>query len=565
LNSAVHELELDLPEIAARCVQLVWTGPKYGPNQTVPTLLVSAQTEAGDIAQLKLATSMNSHLGLVVESNQTNEAVKTWSLPYKPDLAADGQAGPMTNTMTLALVAIAPNAIDTKAMKVKLTLGMGVVETTGSLSANVDVAPPGRECRMQTIASPSFMGPVPAMVALGGGADDSTSPSIKIGSFEGLFGLSLAPNRTSLDTIVPAYACMYGQQSVGGTGLTASRAFQRQTPQSSKGEEEGFCTEASARYTEFLSQNSRNPVRQVGDLSMTPKEGASMSGSSIAVDATARLQDPSKPESARTVDVEMEGMVTFSIRTATRLKGTISLRTKAIEERDCASNPSGSLQTTFDIVAALPFVPGLTTRETDWMEIMDPLLWRVMTPSQREAAKVSARESLEEARRARGSGGASSNLSSPSGGECTCECDEFNDPTRREVCGSQCLYYGPISARCVQDRERARGVPDETIIQTLNQCPTTCAQIATRGNQLCDDAFWFVSRTCGATTNQSGFVTPEQEKCWVNLSTEGLTGTQGAEYRAMLTRQLAELDQQGKVLLIIPSLEAFAKEGKTCP
>jgi hypothetical protein len=564
ITTAVREVELELPEIAARCIQLVWTGPTYGPQKTVPTLLMSAKTDSCDIADLKLATSMNSHMGLVVESVQTNEAVKTWSLPFKPDLAADGQTGTMTTTMTLGLVAIAPNAVDTKPMNVKLTLGMGVVETTGAISANVDVASPEQECNMQPIASPGFIGPVPAIVALGGGGDDGDTLSFKMGSLDGLFGLSLASNRSDLDKVVPAMGCIGSPQGGGRASLAASRAFQRRTPQSSSDPEGGFCTEESARYNEYLSQQTRNPPRSVREMSITPKDGASLSGLTIGVDATAKLLDPAKPENARTVDVDMEGTVTFSIRTATRLKGTISLRTKQTDETSCPSNPRGSLQTSFDVVAVLPLMSNVSVREINWMEMMDPLLWRIMTPSQKEAAKAAAQESAAQARRERATSTAASTVA-PLGGQCTCECDEFNDPERREACGSQCLYYGPISARCVQDRERARGVPDDTIIQTLNQCPTTCAQFATRGNQLCDDAFWFISRTCKATTNQSGFVTPEQEKCWIDLSTDSMTGAQGAEYRAMLARQLAEMDQQGKVLLIIPSLEALAKEGKRCP
>ena len=294
-------------------------------------------------------------------------------------------------------------------------------------------------------------------------------------------------------------------------------------------------------------------------------------GEQYRIDAS--WTDPALPRDDKgqpmSVGEDLEAKIELKVVSLTRLAGTITgvVPAERRRERSCPPPGDGQLKISFDVVSAVANAQVSITRASDFLEYLDPLLWNLMNKSQREQARADSEAARRDGVRSDGEdpaspvGGAAGTLSE--GPECACDCAEFNSP-KRSLCGSQCQNYGPISAQCVIERERASGRSDEQIEAALKTCSTDCAVLRTETRPLCLDALFGIAAACKASG--PGGATQKQIDCYLDYLIRDAEEPFKSQFRKQNADQLAAMDQNGRDLFVGAMLDGLKAEGlRACP
>lgn len=549
LNNPVQEITLDIPEVASRCIRVRWAGEGYGPDISAPPVSLSihgAGMKIEDYDSILLSSAYGELLGLTVVDRPTQNGVKVWSLPYRPDYKD-------AEWMTLAVANVAPAVKDTKPRKIKVTLGTGLTSGSGNVSKTVDVSKAGssESCKPKQVTSPALYGPAPVPLVIMAEADISS-----------LHGLSaLTKNSPRSDAGIQIAMC--SAETFGG-----SLNFRNETAMGQKRDGPGknglSCIEKMGIMTATFAKQPTQP--EIVDVSFSPKDGsASDPGAmSIPVDAEVVFFDPAVANARRTDKVDyrsnptvmMEGVITFQVRTETRLRGRVDLKVSPDSVGECGEVPDrGSMVFVFDSVAGLAFNENAVAVPPDVLATMPPLTWAMMTPSQKAQAIAEGKRAREEAFQ-EGGEGSSTVLGTPS---CNCTCTEFNNPGLREACAADCMDFQITAPQCVIEREVSRGRSRTEVTEKLNACPTDCAAFSS-ADPLCKDALPMIVKTCSAE-----FVTEADKACYLKLFTQDMPEPMKSQMYTEMRSQLASMDQDLLRMTIRPQLDAYEEQGMTCP
>lgn len=550
LSNPVQEVAIDLPEVASRCIRIRWTGEGFGPNFTGPPVLLSVKGEGmtpEDYDDILMAATEGEMVGLTVVDQPTRNAVKYWSLPYRVDYEGG-------EWMTLGFANVAPNVVDTRPRKLKVTLGPGLTSGSGKVSTVADASKAGstETCRPQTITSPELYGAAPH--PLGATAD---------GSFTLLAGLSsLTKNSPNSDAAIQVAMCT-GETL--GSALNARNETGLGLSRNNPDESRESCL---MRMHTLVTQMTKRPAQvEFAGIELTPKAGADLGKNTMSVPVEAEVQifDPTLAKARQTSQVDyrgnprvhMEGLVTFQIRTDTRIRGRVDLKVPpraVLDQADCDGTASGSMNFVFDIVAAMPFNETAYVLPPDTLSVMDPVIWAMMTPAQKQQA-------ISEGAKARAEAGAASGAAGTILGTtgCDCSCAEYNDPSRRQVCSAECLDFQATAPQCVIEREVDRGRSRSEVTELLNACPTDCSALS-RADPLCRESLSMITEACAAD-----IVTEADKACYLKLFTQDMPEPMKSQMGTEMRKQLAGMDQDALRLIIRPQLDAYKEQGKTCP
>lgn len=549
LNNPVQEITLDIPEVASRCVRVRWTGEGFGPDIAAPPVSLSvygADMQTKDYDAILLSSAYGELSGFTIVDRSTRNGVKVWSLPYRADYKD-------AEWMTLAFANIAPEVKDTKPRKVKLTLGTGLTSASGNVSKVVDVSKAGssEECRPQRVTSPEMRGPSPFPLPVMAEAD--------LGA---LLGLSmLTKNSPRSDASIQIALC--SAETFGGS-LNSKNEAAMGLKRDASGETRLGCIEKLGAASAMLMKTPTQS--EMADISLTAKDGGALdpSAMSIPVDAEVVFFDPSVAAARRSGKVDyrsnatvyMEGIVSFQVRTPTRVRGRVDLKASADSVGDCGeSKDTGALTFVFDLVGGMPFSENAVAVPPDVLSTLPPLVWASMTPAQKAKTIAEGKKARDEALMG-GDGGGSAVFGMPA---CDCSCTEFNNPSLKSACSAQCLDYQVTAPQCVIEREMSRGRSRGEVTEKLNACPTDCASFAS-SDPLCKDAFPMIVKTCAAN-----IVTEADKACYLALFTKDMPEPMKSQMYAEMKSQIASMDQDMLRMTIRPQLDAYEEQGMKCP
>lgn len=553
LGNPVQEISLNIPELASRCIRVRWTGDGYGPDFTGPPVLLTIDGEgmkAEDYDDILMASAEGEMLGLTVVDTATQGAVKYWSMPYRIDYKGG-------EWMTLAFANIAPEVTDTRERKIAVTIGTGLTSGSGTVSTVADASKAGSvgECRPQKIVSPTLYGAVPH--PLGAQGD---------GSLTLLTGLSsLTKDSKNAEAAIQVAMCT---AETFGRSVNAKNEVSLGLSRDAPDESRESCL---SKLNSAMIQLTKEPKQvEVLGIELRPKDGMQIDPSSkhIPVDAEVEVFDPALVSARRTSQVDyrghptvyLEGVVTFQIRTETRVRGRVDLKVppdRVLDQGDCDGSASGAMTFVFDIVSAFPFNETAAVVPPDILSVMEPNIWAIMSASQKQ-------EAVEAGQRARAE--ALSGGQAASGGgqilgaaHCDCSCTEYNDPSRRAACSADCLDFQVTAPQCVIEREVGIGRSRKEITELLNSCPTDCGALS-RADPLCRESFPSIQNACMADS-----VTEADKACYLTLFSQDMPEPMKSELTREMKKQLAGMDQDMLKLTIRPQLEALKEQGKSCP
>lgn len=146
--------------------------------------------------------------------------------------------------------------------------------------------------------------------------------------------------------------------------------------------------------------------------------------------------------------------------------------------------------------------------------------------------------------------------------ECACDCAEFNSP-KRGSCSTQCQNYGPISAHCVIERERAKGRSDEQIEAAVKDCSPDCKVLRTETRAICLDTLFGIAAACKASGPNGA--TQKQLDCYLDYLVRDAEEPFKSQFRKQNADQLAAMDQNGRDLFVGGMLDGLKAEGVSCP
>ncbi|MBY9067166.1 hypothetical protein K1X12_09670 [Hyphomonas sp. WL0036] len=553
LNNPVQEMQITLPEVASRCIRVRWTGEGYGPGFNGPPVQLAvkgAGMTPEDYDSILIASSEGEMNGLTIMDQATRDAAKWWTMPYRTDLKK-------SEWMTLAIANVAPKVAETKPRTITVTLGTGLTSGSGAVKTVADASKAGStdQCRPQTITSPPLYGPVAHPFGL----------QEQDGSLTSLLGLAARTKDSPLTNAAIQVAMCTAETMSGALNARNELAIglQRDAPDASR----QSCLGQLTAVTAVMSKEPKQP--EVMGIELTPKGGAALDlkATTIPVEANVEIFDPSLAAARRSGKIDyrgntsvfMEGVVTFQIRTDTRLRGRVDLKVPpkaTLEQADCDGTASGGMTFVFDLVSALPFRENAVALPPDVLTTLNPTIWRMMSEAQKK-------EAIEEGRKARAEAmNASATTSGGTiygGGRCDCSCTTFNDPTRNSLCAEQCMDFQVIAPQCVMDREVGRGRKRADLEKTLNACPSDCSALS-HADPLCRESFPAIMKACSAD-----LVTEADKACYLDLFSQDMPEPMKTQMRSEMQKQLTTMDQDTLRLVIRPQLEAFKEQGKKCP
>jgi len=433
LKNGVTDIDVRLDEMTAHCVRVRWAGPEFGRDRARPPIAISAYGDGldyTDLDALLLASAGGERVGLSVSDSESGKTVKTWMIDYTPDFDGD-------DAMTLAFANVAPDAASTRPLSIRLTVGTGITAGQGDLVAQVNTAPPNETCSRDAVPMPSLADsvPYPAIASLLLGLESGSGP---VGDFGGLIGLALRSASAERPGELPMRFCSATLRwNILKDGLSA--LFD------GRGGPGSAClpsySDAAREYS------SRKKIPHYRHFSLNPAEGADTSADVIPLIASVSWIDPSLPvypmpramgPDDRTDDphAEMEGFLTFQIRTETRLRGRIDLVVPPPEttsQSGCGATAQGAITTMFDVVAALPDARQSRLISPDPLAMISPDVWASMPVSVREANVARANSERRAA--------ASIDQSTPPVADaetCLCTCAQYSDPAATDLCPPAC-------------------------------------------------------------------------------------------------------------------------------
>ena len=433
LAAGVTDIDLKLDEITSSCVRLRWTGPEFGPDHARPPVAISAYGEGldyTDLDALLLASAGKERVGLSVSDSESGKTAKTWMVDYAPDFDGD-------DAMTLVFANVAPDAASTRPLSIRLTVGTGITAGQGDLVAQVNTAPPNETCSPRAVPMPALADsvPYPGLVSLSLGLESGLVP---VGEFGPLVGLAsqFASDQPSGE-LQTRFCSATLRWNTAKDGLSA--LFNGQG-----GKASACIPDLSDVARAVESRKKRAHYRR---FALNPSEGADLSADVIPVTASISWTDPSLPVYStpramgpddRTDDpkAEMEGFLTFQIRTETRLRGRIDLAVPPPAVNDqatCNASPEGSITLMFDVVAALPDAGQSRLIGPDPLAAISPDVWANMTVATREANIArSNRERRGDTKR--------DQVPSKTGRDepCLCTCTQYSDPASKALCAPSC-------------------------------------------------------------------------------------------------------------------------------
>jgi len=564
LETAVRDLTMEIPEVAARCLHLEWDGPTYGGGK--PPIAVSVHGEGmgwKDYDALLLATAGGEHPGLVVSDEGEAHTVEAWTLPWEDDYNGAGR-------MTVAFANVAPKAVETRPLKLTLSIGSGIVEARSTLRSSVDTALAGAECRPRDVMMPKPVGRIAYganLLSAGGSfaaASGTAAGAVTISADAGrLLEAAVVSSSADLDQITPARHC-------AASMISSVPAIKNMSMQARRAEAPGSGT-ATGSCMDRLSALPAYIEKRVQRESMIESVQLTHDGEQYRIDAS--WTDPALPrdDKGRPISAgeDLEAKIELKVVSLTRLAGTITGEVSAERrrERSCPPPGNGQLKISFDVVSAVANAQVTVTRASDFLEYLDPLLWNLMNQSQREQARADSDRARRDGIRsdgadpgtAAGGGVAGTVLSEP---ECACDCAEFNSP-RRGSCSRQCQNYGPISAQCVIERERASGRSEEQIEAAINSCSTDCKVLRTETRAICLDALFGIAAACKASG--PGGATQKQIDCYLDYLVRDAEEPFKSQFRKQNADQLAAMDQNSRDVFVGGMLDGLKAEGLSCP
>jgi hypothetical protein len=504
LAAGVTDIDVSLAELTAQCVRVRWTGPDFGRDRARPPIAISAygaNLDYTDLDALLLSSAGGERVGLSVTDSESGKTVKTWMVDYVSDFDGD-------DAMTLAFANVAADAAATRPLSVRLTVGTGITAGRGDLVAQVNKAPPNTPCSAGAVPMPPLADsvPYPAIASFVLGLESGAGGS---GDFGDLLGLATAPSSERQTGELPMRFCTAPLRwNLQKDALSA--LFNGRGPGATA------CLPDMADATRVYTSRKKRPSFRRFDLNLA--KGADTSGNVIPITASVTWDDPSLPvfpmpramgPDDRTDDpkAEMEGYLTFQIRTETRLRGRIDLVVPPQANKGqstCGASPAGTITTMFDLVSALPDARQARLVGPDALAAVSPDVWAVMPAAKRT-------EYIARVNRERSGGGRKTpQTSRPGEAEaCLCTCAQYSDPAAEALC----------SPSCAEKLE--------------NSC-------------------------------KEGPVTQAEKACYVKLSTELLAPFVRDSAARQLRNSLEGVDPEILKSLVREQIKEFEAEGRTC-
>jgi len=504
LAAGVTDIDISLAELTAQCVRVRWTGPDFGRDHARPPIAISAYgagLDYTDLDALLLSSAGGERVGLSVSDSESGKTVKTWMVDYVADFDGD-------DAMTLAFANVAADAAATRPLSIRLTVGTGITAGRGDLVAQVNKAPPNTPCSAGAVPMPPLADsvPYPAIASFVLGLESGAGGS---GDFGDLLGFATEPFSEQQTGELPMRFCTAPLRwNLQKDALSA--LFNGRGPGSTA------CLPDMADATRVYTSRKKRPSFRRFDLNLA--KGADTSGNVIPIRASVTWNDPSLPvfpmpramgPDDRTDDpkAEMEGFLTFQIRTETRLRGRIDLVVPpqaSKGESTCGASPAGTITTMFDLVSALPDARQARLVGPDALAAVSPDVWTVMPAAKR--AEYIARVNRERS----GGGRKTPQTSRPGEAEaCLCTCAQYSDPAAAALCSPSCAK------------------------KLENSC-------------------------------KAGPVTQAEKACFVKLSTELLAPFVRDSAARQLRNSLEGVDPEMLKAMVREQIEELKAEGRTC-
>ena len=544
LKQAVHDADIEIPQVAARCIKVRYTGPTYEKKERIPPISISAYADGYDgIAYdtLLLATAAGERTGLSVEDATAHKAVKTWTVPFEPDV-------PDGNEMTLAFANVAPVASETVPISVHLSFGMSVTGAISTLSTYVNTAPPDEACSPTLVEGPAFAGAVPFPGIASERISLNTNSPVR-GDLANLVGLIGFGGEDVAEGQLPALFCVEEMRAlVGMDPLTNASAVRS-----------GMCLpEIMSAQSAYRQPGKSGP--RFRDMSIDFAGGSSLSRPGKLV-GQLEWNDPSLPVFPKTRNamgpddrtddpgMMLQGTLSLQKVSETRIRGRIDL-VPTDELKTCGKESKGKVTIVFDEVAALPVETGTALVYAPPLSMVGPKAWSMMPADAR--AKLKATSRRDAAKSSVGSAGHGQSS------DCSCSCEEFADPVRSTTCSTKCDGYIAQAPFCAVEAAVGQGQSRQAAQRRVESCRPSCESIMT-GDPICREAFPEIVKTC-----QSDMVSEGEIACYIDLLTRNVPSSMRAMAVGQVQKAVDAMDDAVRRTIIREEIESQKAEGNTC-
>jgi len=545
LKQAVHDADIEIPQVATRCIKVRYTGPTYGKKERIPPISISAYSDGYDgIAYdtLLLATAAGERTGISVEDATAHKAVKTWTVPFEPDV-------PDGNEMTLAFANVAPVASETVPISVHLSFGISVTGAISTLSTYVNTAPPDEACSPTLVQGPDFAGAVPFPGIASERISLNTNSPVR-GELANLVGLIGFGGEDVAEAQLPALFCIEEMRSLVGidplTNASAARSGmclpEIMYAQSAYGQLEKSGPRLRDMSINFSGESSLSrPGKLVGQLEWNDPSLPVFPKTRNAMGPDDRTDDPG---------MMLQGVLSLQKVSETRIRGRIDL-VPTDELKTCGKESEGKVTIVFDEVAALPEETGTALVYASPLSMVGPKAWSMMPADARAKLKATSRRDAPKV----SAGGAAPGVAS----DCNCSCDEFADPVRSDVCRTRCEGYAAQAPSCAVESAVKRGESRQIAQKRLQACRPSCGDLMT-GDPICRDAFPEIVKTC-----QSDVVSEREISCYVDLLTRNVPSSMRALAVSQVQKSVDAMNEVARREIIREQIESQKTEGNICP
>lgn len=469
------ELELDIRPLAARCVRVRWSGPRYrdsgAPVGSVTATPLDSQDHDLSIESLHLGRhgTAEGYFGRYTDQASQQPVRLFHALDFDPLLRA-----PTNGELVLVFANVAKDPLKTVRQKYRLQFVVSSAQSQGSATQPADPeqkrpASTGKVSGKRQYAAPMQLPDEPGEAISVGAADlngeiediaDCLNSTLKQAAATGLTVLERQRDRPPPGTLSPSCQTLTQMASPGflarHRGKLGTELVLPAIPSGTRGA-------------------IRGAVLKVGwyDPAMLPDHSP---------DITAETD---------LVNVHIEDA------TETYVRGGYSARFVEALHGVVGTLTGDFIQARADTNAFEPVTDPLDAFSTDAL-----LAFHYAGMDARQLQAMAAR-SAAEAAAGRASASPGQGLAGAAAPACACDCAEFGAlvdpvPARREQCAGTCQNY-PQSTQCVIEQQAERGVALSAVRSALSACPSRCEALRQQSpSQLCKEAFWALYRGCPA-------------------------------------------------------------------
>lgn len=531
-------IDLVIPQLAAKCLRLKWTGPRHAnsgaPTATLTATVLNSKNEARSVESLHIGHHGTSEGFFASYKDQgTGATVKLGNTldldPLNPSKT--------NNELVVTLTNVARSPLDTAIQQYRITIIVNSSQAQGTVTQPAD-----SEAKR------------PASTGKSSGKRRN-HPGVSKPTAQDGVGIGAADASGDIDELYDCFNGMFKQLSAGALLLN------------SKVREKQIATEPPPQcnmLTKIADPAFKDRFKgKMGvEIRLPPIATGHKGGVKGAVVSVGWSDPAMRPQHNDDIGAETELVnVNITEATETYIRGGFSARFTEALHGVVGTVTGDFLQARAD------------TSEFDFSEqpldyfSSDMLLSFYYAGMDGKTLQGMAAEVAATARRERGAGGSTGGSGGASGGalpECSCSSVEFFSP-KREDCAAQCLNYAPMALNYVYQRELAKGRTAASVEAEINACPASCAALDASGGRyssLCADAIYPLRRSCAASG--PGGVSQAQIDCYLNYLVRELEEPMKSQFRKTNADQISAMNQETKNSFLGGLLDALKAEGLSC-